>query len=197
MGIHKDLKAGAAAVLLALIMAVQLVYTVGVFNSKKTFHTDEMWSYGLANSDGRPFLFMQPRIALSHHQGQRMYNFDEWVDGSYYKDYLVVKENERFRYDTVIYNQTLDMHPPLYYSILHTICSFFPEQFSWYFGLSINLVSLCITQIFLYLLAYGMRGVCGEQKRAVCVYIYPPICHAYGMVHCAYIFYGKACSVGL
>lgn len=142
--------------LLLLIIAVQLVYTVGMFNSKKIFHTDEMWSYGLANSEGRPFLFLQPGIRLADKDRQQNYKFNEWIDGSYYKYYLVADKNRRFDYKSVIYNQTLDMHPPLYFSVLHTICSFFPERFSWYFGLSINLVSLCITQIFLFLLAYEL-----------------------------------------
>ena len=36
-------------------------------------------------------------------------------------------------------NQSQDVHPPIYYMFLHTICSFFPEKFSkWYAG-SINI----------------------------------------------------------
>ena len=35
--------------------------------------------------------------------------------------------------------------------ILHTVFSFFPDSFSWWYGFSINIVCLALTQIFLYL----------------------------------------------
>lgn len=42
--------------------------------------------------------------------------------------YVMVAENERFDYATVYYNQTQDVHPPLYYFFLHTVCSAVPRK---------------------------------------------------------------------
>ena len=147
---------------LAFIIIAQLIYTTSVFNSKQTFHTDELWSYGLSNSYYRPFLFLEPQISITNQDGQRYDNAGKWLDGEFFSDYLTVQEEQRFRYDAVWFNQSKDMHPPLYYSVLHTICSFFPEQFSWYFAFSISIVCLCVTQIFLFLLAYEIT-----RKRTV------------------------------
>ncbi len=150
------------AFVLVFIILTQLIYTTSVFNSKQTFHTDELWSYGLSNSYYRPFLFLDPKISLTNEEGQRWDNAGKWLDGEFFGDYLTVQEDQRFRYDSVWFNQSKDMHPPLYYSVLHTICSFFPEQFSWYFAFSISVVCLCVTQIFLFLLAYEIT-----RKRTV------------------------------
>ena len=53
-------------------------------------------------------------------------------------------------YDSVWYNQTEDVHPPLYYVILHTISSIFSGRFSWYWAYIINIICFVISQIFLY-----------------------------------------------
>ena len=53
---------------------------------------------------------------------------------------MTVSKEHRFDYKNVWINQSHDVHPPLYYAILHTICSFFPEKFSvWYAGI-INII---------------------------------------------------------
>ena len=54
--------------------------------------------------------------------------------------YMTVDANERFQYDAVWQNQSDDVHPPMYYAILHTICSFFPGAFSIWFAALINIL---------------------------------------------------------
>lgn len=146
----------AAAAVLALIILVQSVYTVCVFSARQTFLNDEIWSYGLANSFYRPFLYLEPGIRIADRDKYGTALYGEWTDGGFFRDYVTVSADKRFRYDSVVSNQTLDMHPPLYFAVLHTICSFFPQQFSWSFGLSINIAAICITQVFLFLLAYEL-----------------------------------------
>ena len=51
-----------------------------------------------------------------------------------FKDYLTVNKGEEFKLGSVIYNQTHDSHPPLFYLVLHLISSFFPGEFSKWFG---------------------------------------------------------------
>ncbi len=57
----------------------------------------------------------------------------------FYNNYFAVKKNERFDYRKVWKNQKNDVHPPIYYILLHTICSFFPGKFSWWYAGSINI----------------------------------------------------------
>lgn len=136
-------------IFLAIIILSQIAFmTYGFATEKMGYHSDEMYSYGLSNSYHNPFLSVDGDISSRN----RM-NTTEWVSGSIMNDYLVVNDGEAFDYANVWYNQSLDRHPPLYYAVLHTVCSFFPNQFSPWFGFSINLVFFAITQFFLFLIA--------------------------------------------
>lgn len=94
---------------------------------KEGYFIDELWSYGLANSYYEPFL---------HEMEGFMGN---WHSPSYYQSYLTVDEGEAFKYLSVYHNQVQDVHPPMYYFLIHTICSFWPGVFSKWFGLVLNL----------------------------------------------------------
>ena len=99
----------------AMILAFQILFALFWANQKAGFFVDEIWSYGLANSNYHPFLYSDG--ALEH----------GWVNGEYFKNYVVADETHRFDYGSVFYNQKMDVHPPLFYIVLHTICSFFRE----------------------------------------------------------------------
>lgn len=139
---------------LIFIIAAQLIYTAFVFhNYKDGFHSDEIWSYGLANSYYQPFIYADDGIYIENISAEDRANFNEWLPGSVMNDYVSVQPGERFSYASVYHNQTLDHHPPLYYILLHTVCSFFPNTFSPYFGFFLNCVFLIVTQIFLFKLS--------------------------------------------
>ncbi len=57
-------------------------------------------------------------------------------------DELIVKTGKGYDFNLVKVVQTWDVHPPVYYFILHFICSLDEEKFSMWHGLIINLVSL-------------------------------------------------------
>lgn len=65
-----------------------------------------------------------------------------------WNEYLMVSPDSRFRYDVVWQNQGEDVHPPLFYMLLHTVCSFFPGIFSIWFGMVVNVVFACGTLFF-------------------------------------------------
>lgn len=44
----------------------------------------------------------------------------------------------------------MDAHPPLYFAVLHTVCSFFNNRFSSWFGMVLNILFVCITIPFLF-----------------------------------------------
>lgn len=145
-----------ALVLLVLIQAGNIVYTFG--NVKEGYHSDEAWSYGLANSYYRPFLHLREGASYRDVSLEFAENINQWISGDVFKDYITVQPTERFAYGSVYSNQVLDCHPPLYYMLLHTVCSFFPDQFSWWYGLALNLVFFLGTQVFLFLAAEKLSG---------------------------------------
>lgn len=134
-----------AAVLIITVLA--LAFTVYTYVYEKTGeYLDEIWSYGLANSNYRPHIF------LDEITGE--YTADNtWITGNELKEYITVQEDERFDYKSTVYNLAHDSHPPLYFLILHTICSFFPETYSRYYAFSINIVSFLVTAYFLFRLS--------------------------------------------
>lgn len=168
----KSIKSGSGRwkllVLLCLILCV--VFTSIGVSKKERFHVDEIWSYSLSNSTDMPFFYWHvkgigPPGGVSRHEGYDPYKsvefydyFDHWHDGSFYHKYITVQNDERFDYGTVFYNQVCDIHPPLYYCILHTICSFTPDVFSKWQGLVPNIIFYTVTLIFLYFFAMELTG---------------------------------------
>ncbi len=138
-----------AFVLLSVMILLQLFNITNVIvNEKQGYHSDEIFSFGLANNFYQPFI----QTDYIYSKTDEFKNVNEWVSGDVLRNYVTVQENQRFRYDSVWYNQTNDRHPPFYYAVMHTICSFFPNEFNVWFGYAINFICFIITQIFLYLI---------------------------------------------
>ena len=72
-----------------------------------------------------------------------------WRTSKEAQDYVKAQEN-RFNYISVYYNQVLDVHPPLFYMLVHTVSSIFNDTFSKYIIFSINLVFFIGTCIFIW-----------------------------------------------
>ncbi len=129
---------------LAIIIAVQLGRIVYTFTQREGFHSDENWSYGFANSYGQMHVYEDA-------DGVRD-NYGEWTSGQVLRDYLEVNEGEGFNYASVYNNQRYDLSPPFHSMLLHTVCSFFPDTFSWWYSFSLNIIFFVLTQIALYFL---------------------------------------------
>lgn len=143
-----------------VILTINALYWCG---QKEGYYIDELWSYGLSNSYYSPFL----------HQNDNYMN--QWHQPAFYENYLTVKPNEAFSYDSVYYNQAHDVHPPFYYMLLHTICSLFPNHFSKWSGLMINLLFFWGSIFLLYKIS-GM--ILGETKG---VRLIPPLLYGLSM----------------
>lgn len=148
--------------ILAIIIAVNLFSIIYCFSMKKEgWHSDEVWSYGFANS------FYKAHIN-SDNDGNET-NICEWVDNSVLNDYIEVNDGERFRFDSVYNNQIKDLSPPLHSMILHAICSFFPNTFSWWYSFAINIMSFIVASIFLYKTAVIIKN---ENFGLICCFLY-------------------------
>ena len=94
------------ALFLLLILQILLLLYYG--NRKAGFHEDEYYSYYSTNRTAG--LFEPDR---------------EWVDRDTFRNEFVVLQGEGFRYGLVSTVQSWDVHPPFFYFLLHTACSFF------------------------------------------------------------------------
>ena len=77
-----------------------------------------------------------------------------WYDGSYYYHALSADGAERFNIPMVFENQAMDTHPPLFYVFLNIVCSFFPGQFSRWFGIGLNIFFLLFVEAGCFLLLH-------------------------------------------
>ncbi|MBQ3790226.1 MAG: hypothetical protein II800_04785, partial [Lachnospiraceae bacterium] len=65
-----------------------------------------------------------------------------WIDSRILTEQYTVMPYDRFDLASVYWHQRIDNHPILYYSLVHLISSFFPEQYSQMFSMVINTVFL-------------------------------------------------------
>lgn len=124
-------------IIFAAIILLQMLFCIYSAIGKQGYFIDEIYSFGLSNSVGHAFLNRDVSIQNS------------WVSGDYFKDYLTVQNGERFLYASVYNNQVADVHPPLFYFALHTICSFFPDSYSVWYAIALNILLFIISQILL------------------------------------------------
>lgn len=138
----KILKIGWNNILLGIILIAQIMLIVVAGIQKKGYFVDELWAYGLANSYYHPHIYSDDAFTN-----------DEYKSPDYFRDYLEVSEEDAFKYDSVFYNQSMDSHPPLFYCVLHTVCSVFKNTFSKWYGIIPNIIYFAIANIGLYILS--------------------------------------------
>lgn len=115
-----------------VLFTIALIFVV---SQKQSYHIDGFYSYNLANSKHSIIVNLDEKTRYEPAE----FPFNE---------YLTVNQNNRFDYENVWDRQTGDVHPPLYYVLLHTISSFFPNTFSKWLSCSINIVALLIILFF-------------------------------------------------
>lgn len=73
-----------------------------------------------------------------------------WVNGQELFEQLTASRGERFQYAQVYINQAMDVHPPLYYLLVHTVFSLFPGTYSDAYLFVINIIALLGSCVVLY-----------------------------------------------
>jgi hypothetical protein len=127
-------------VALVVIMALQLSVIFYYAVQKQGLQIDEVLSYHLANAYFSGLHSPEPQ-------------YGRWLEPAFFHDFVLVSSQHRFAYDSVLFNQAKDVHPPFYYVILHTICSSFPDTYSKWYGLSLNAVLFVLCNIYLFLIS--------------------------------------------
>lgn len=114
---------------------------------KREFHSDEIWTFGLANCKESPHIYMDIN--------KNPINMREWKSAEIFKDYLTVGEDERFDF-SIPYNNSLKDTPPLVLLYIHFISSIFPGKYSFAFFIPLVLFCIIVSGYCLYnLLIYG------------------------------------------
>ncbi len=82
-----------------------------------------------------------------------------------FDEILTVNEyNPGFNYKGVWDNQHKDTHPPFYYMIIHTVCSFLPRTFSRWICWSVNIFFSVMTGVFVIL---GVKQFTEDEMIAI------------------------------
>ncbi len=195
--INKQMKAKTSERIYGVILIALMLLVLGniIFwgSRKEGYHVDELYSYGLANSEYLPFMHFGEQeysvkdwmkeygagenpldlirniakdLKMIKNSGWRIKDTEiysayaiarensndvyttTWMSGQTYRDYLSVSDSNRFNYASVYYNQRGDVHPPLFYILLHSVCSFAVGVFSKWFGIAVNAAAI-LTAVFL------------------------------------------------
>ena len=126
-----------------LLISLLAIMIVGLFwgTQKQGMFLDEIYTYGLSNGYYTPFPYNIPEDG---DLVNKTFTQDEL------QDYLSVQKDDAFQFDSVYYNQTQDVHPPLYYMIFHFVSSVFQGKYSKWIGLGINLILYLCMGLILY-----------------------------------------------
>lgn len=157
-----------------VILMISVVMTF-FMTKKEGFHEDEMFSYGSSNyaydNVYRPYgkedetnIFVKEKIMNGNIiQNLKYYLIDHrdikdetlasiksefvptWRSSDEANDYLTIQPKDALNYGMVYYNQSRDIHPPLFYFLVHTVSIFFMGHFSKYIIFSINLVFMILS----------------------------------------------------
>lgn len=157
-----------------VILVISVVMTF-FMTKKEGFHEDEMFSYGSSNyaydNVYRPYgkedetnIFVKEKIMNGNIiENLKYYLIDHrdikdetlagiksefvptWRSSDEANDYLTIQPKDALNYGMVYYNQSRDIHPPLFYFLVHTVSIFFMGHFSKYIIFGINLVFMVLS----------------------------------------------------
>ena len=133
-------------VICVVLVVLQLAVCIYYGSLRKYLFCDEVFSYGLANCE--EFSFIDPK--------ENQIPIDHWVSGDFYANYLKYNNDVGFSFRAAFENQKNDVHPPLYYCLLHLVCYFFNDYvYGPVPGIVLNLILLVIMDLlFFYVASY-------------------------------------------
>lgn len=161
-------------VLCVVIIVLTIVMTI-YENKKEGFNEDEIFSYGSSNYAldnlyqpygemdtlnkviikyvlkdnwiSNIFYYINNTNEFMETYNYEMYTDPIWKTREEAKDYLTISKDEVFNYISVIWNQSRDVHPPLFYVLVHLVSSLFLGHFTKYIIFIINIVFFILTCI--------------------------------------------------
>lgn len=135
--IVKSGRSAIQTVFLIVCCALLIVCSIVVLSQKEAMFLDEYSSYGCANSDHNKLMRLDDGICYSR---------EEVLQEA--RDTYAINRNEWFRYDFVWRNLKTNVHPPVFYVLLHFVCSFTPDLYSIWQAAAVNLFFGLISLVF-------------------------------------------------
>lgn len=125
-------------IIVYFIMSVQLIL-IFLTQIQAVVNTDGIFSYTLANNP-YDYCFIDAKYdEFPQNNG--------WIDAQILRENYVVEKYDRFNYAAVYHHQRYDVHPPLYYYLVHTISSLFWGRYSILYTMVINLTALFVVDL--------------------------------------------------
>ena len=120
---------------LIMLVIFEIIVYGYLWNQKLDFHTDEYYTYQIANSSKGAY-WVIPK--------------NEWFTVSEFESQMSVSSEDRFDIARVVDAAKHDYHPFLYTLTIHLLCSFFPERFLPQIGFYLNVFFLILSTILIY-----------------------------------------------
>ena len=139
--------------LFVLLWCMQMLTAVYFCCQKQGFHEDEYYTY----------------YSTARTYGLNIED-NAWMEHDTYFNEFTVLRGEQFQYGLVKQVQSWDVHPPVYYWIFHTISSLFPEKFSKWYGLSLNLAAYGLSMILLWILCLKVTEDNEKLALLICLF---------------------------
>lgn len=111
-------------------------------------------------------------------QGERT-----WLSGKELFEQMTASDGERFQYMQVFLNQAMDVHPPFYYMLVHTVFSLFSGTYSDAYLFVVNIVALLMSCVVLWKVLELISDNSCTAMVAVAIYGF-----SQGFISCAVYF---------
>lgn len=138
----KDILRKYTSLIIALILVSSVCFLFA--GRKEGLFIDEVYTYGLSNSYYTPF--------VADIKGGNM--IDKVITLEELHDYMTVGEDDAFAVGSVYYNQSMDVHPPLYYWLFNFVSSLDRGTVDFKTGLILNYIIYLLALFFLYKLTF-------------------------------------------
>lgn len=138
------------------LLAVILCLYFG--NKKQGYYLDEYYTYTLSNGT-------QLGIAM---------DMGRWNDADKFVDQLISTGDENFSFLQTYENNENDVHPPLYYFLIHFVSSIYSGKFTKWIGIGVNTALFLVAIFVFYLLAFELLQDRKITALAMCFYAFSP-----------------------
>ncbi len=143
-------------ILLIVTLLIIFIHSFNILQLKKGYFLDETATFFYTNCKA---ISIPGAIDAIKNHTVNEYSaklWDTFSGGHEYKTYdeamdrYTVNSQNRFDYLNVYVLTAMDVHPPLYYDVLKTICSLFPKLDIMIAGFVVNIAFLLLTCLFIY-----------------------------------------------
>ncbi|SDB30018.1 hypothetical protein SAMN02910298_01476 [Pseudobutyrivibrio sp. YE44] len=138
-------------ILICLSVVVIFAQALFFYNQKTLFYLDEAASFQLANDYLVSFDDLKKVISSGDLEGSQVgIGTNSWYTNDEIMSKFTVSKEDQFNYLNTYLFQASDVHPPLYYFIIRTVCSIFKSMDLKLVGFLINITFLLLSLYFVY-----------------------------------------------